>query len=114
MGFPLKSGWIVKVFRERKTVLGTAWYQLNHASLKPEVERFQIARWFGVCSYRKMKLAKGDRIPRKLCPICGHELENIKYVGLGVPCEEFWIKEFEDEYLDGDERPKWIPKPSLR
>jgi hypothetical protein len=45
--------------------------QLNHASVKRGVKRFHVATWWGVCSYRKLKLKKGDRIRRNVCPICG-------------------------------------------
>jgi hypothetical protein len=112
-----KDGYICKVKGARKTVFGTAWYQLNHASIKSDAKHFRIPRWFGVVSYRKLKLAKSDRrIEKRTCPLCGEYLEHIKYVGAGEPyvAGQFWIKEFEDEYLDGDGRPKWIPKPSVR
>ena len=45
------DGYLVKVLGERKTVGGTAWYQLNHASVKVGVERFHVATWWGVVSY---------------------------------------------------------------
>jgi hypothetical protein len=64
-----KDGYIVEVLGKRKSIFGTAWYQLNHASVRRGVKRFHVATWFGTCSYRKMKLKKGDRIPRNTCPI---------------------------------------------
>src|SRR3972149_9721288 len=76
----LKDGWIVKVLGERITVFGTAWYQLNHASVKVGVVRFQVATWFGVCSYRKMKVTPEKR--KEFCPICQHDLIEICYHGL--------------------------------
>jgi hypothetical protein len=65
---------------ERKTVFGTAWYQLNHASIKKNVKRFHVASWFGVCSYRKLKVTIEKR--KDLCPICQHDLGAIRYFGV--------------------------------
>lgn len=45
--------YIVKCFEKRKTVIGTAFYQLNHASLRVGIRRFHVATWFGVCGYPK-------------------------------------------------------------
>jgi len=74
------GGYIVKVGGKRKTVYGTAWYQLNHSTLIKGQERVHVATWFGTCSYSKAKLEKGDR-KKQVCPICGYELEEILYVG---------------------------------
>jgi len=43
-----KDGYIVKVLGKRKTVFGTAWYQLNHASVRVGGKRSSVATWFGV------------------------------------------------------------------
>lgn len=40
-----KDGYIVKVLAKRKSIFGTAWYQLNHASVKRGVKRFHVATW---------------------------------------------------------------------
>lgn len=104
-----KDGYIVKVLAKRESVFGTAWYQLNHASVKRGVNRFHVATWFGTCSYRRLKLKKGDRIRRGVCPICGEELERVRFVGVGVSNSDFWVREFEDDYLDGRGVPRWIP-----
>jgi len=74
-----ENGYVVKVFGERKTIFGTAWYQLNHASYKVGVKRFHIATWFGVVSYRKLKVTVEKR--KRLCPICQDELIRITYSG---------------------------------
>lgn len=73
------DGFYVKVKGKRKTVGGTAWYQLNHASVKRGANRFHVATWFGICSYRKLKLTVEKR--EELCPICQHELVSISYFG---------------------------------
>jgi hypothetical protein len=74
-----KDGYIVKVKGERKTIMGTAWYQLNHSSVKREVARFHVATWFGTCSYRKLKVTIEKR--KEFCPICRSELVPLKYHG---------------------------------
>lgn len=74
-----KDKYYVKVFGKRKTIVGTAWYQLNHASVKKNVKRFHIATWFGNCSYRKLKVTVEMR--KAVCPICLHDLVRIRYFG---------------------------------
>jgi len=75
-----KDGCIVRVLGKRKTVGGTAWYQLNHASVKKGVVRFHVATWFGVCSYRKLKVSA--EYQKNVCPICGHILVRLDYFGV--------------------------------
>jgi len=48
--------YLVKCFEKRKTVIGTAFYQLNHASLRVGIKRFHVVTWFGVCGYSNSKL----------------------------------------------------------
>ena len=74
-----KDGFIVKVLGKRKTVGGTAWYQLNHSSYRVGAKRSNVATWFGCCSYRKLKVTV--EVKRKVCPICQHDLEKLRYVG---------------------------------
>lgn len=74
-----KDGYYVKVFGKRKTIHGTAWYQLNHASVKKGVVRFHVATWFGNCSYRKLKVTVELR--KAFCPICQHDLVKLRYFG---------------------------------
>jgi hypothetical protein len=110
------SGWIVDVKGARKTIHGTAWYQLNHATLVHGAKRSTVTTWFGVCSYVKLRLKKEDRIRRDLCPICLSELQDIVYVGGGVPeglsgFDGHLVREWEEPYLGKDGLPNWIPKP---
>ena len=107
------SGWIVSVKGARKTIHGTAWYQLNHATLVRGAKRSTVTWWFGVCSYTKLKLKKEDRVRRDICPICQHELEEVVYVGNdeNSPVYQWWVKEWEEPYLDKNGSPNWIPKP---
>lgn len=64
---------------KRKTVFGTAWYQLHHSSVKKDVKHFHVATWFGVCSYRKLKVTVEYR--KEVCPICQHDLFDLGYFG---------------------------------
>lgn len=109
------SAYIVKVQAKRKTLHGTAWYQLNHSSIVRGAKRAQVATWFGVCAKNKVHLEKGDRIRKDVCPICQHELIDLMYVGGdGDPHSEWWWKDREEAYLDKDGMPKWIPKSKVR
>lgn len=74
-----KDGWYVKVLGKRKTIFGTAWYQLHHSTYDSSVRNFHIATWFGVCSYRKLKVT--PEVRKELCPICQSELVDIRYTG---------------------------------
>ena len=74
-----KDGYIVKVKEKRKSPVGTAWYQLNHASVKRGVKRFHVATWFGVCSYRKLKVT--PELKKQVCPICQSDLKRLHYSG---------------------------------
>lgn len=107
------SGWIVDVKGKRRTIHGTAWYQLNHCTLVRKKVRAQVTTWFGVCSYHKLKLRKEDRIRRDVCPICQHELEDVSYVGDDnyIVRSAVAFKEWEEPYRDKDGCVKWIPKP---
>lgn len=88
-----KDGCVVRVLGKRKTVGGTAWYQLNHATIKVGSPRFHVATWFGACSYRRLKVTPEKR--RSLCPICGFDLVKLRYNG------NRFVK---DENLIGDRR----------
>jgi len=76
----VEDGYFVKVLGKRKTVFGTAWYQLHHSSIDVTKKRFHVATWFGVCSYRKLKVTVEKR--KELCPICRHDVTDIDYHGI--------------------------------
>jgi hypothetical protein len=101
------SGYIVRVLDERRSIGGTAWYQLNHATVKVDARRFRVATWFGVCSYRKLKVS--PELRRRFCPICLHDLERLLYFG-----SKDWFSgefekknKFEADYCE-DEQPVWF------
>jgi len=76
-----KDGWICKVKAERITIGGSAWYSLEHASVVRGVENFRVVRYFGVASYRKLKIMKDDLPQHYLCGICGEPLYRGRYQG---------------------------------
>ena len=97
-----KDGFIVKIFGRRgkawKTyfmdgekvvvpsdednVLGTLVYQLGHAGLIVDSKRASVVHWFGVCSYRALKVTVERR--KQLCPICEGEFEQIRRLSFDV------------------------------
>ena len=77
-----EDDWIVRVLGKRKTVGGTCWYQLNHCSVRRGSKKSHATTWFGVCSYRKLKLINGDDVGiHSKCPICSSDLERVRYLG---------------------------------
>ncbi|MGA3191148.1 MAG: hypothetical protein ABSD73_01385 [Candidatus Bathyarchaeia archaeon] len=99
-----KDGILVKVHDKRKTLLGTAWYQLNHATIRVGVGRFHVVTWFGSMSYRKFK---GVRLESEdVCPACGEEMGTCAYVGkrhivkdVGHPDYVPWFVDYEFDEL---------------
>lgn len=78
-----KDNWIVKVLEKRKTVGGTCWYQLNHCSIRRGSKKSHATSWFGVVSYRKLRLINGKDIGIKhRCPLCNSELVRVRYLGV--------------------------------
>jgi hypothetical protein len=74
-----ENGWIVRVLGERKTIFGTAWYQLHHSTVDVTKKRFHVATWMGVCSYKKLRVTV--EVKKAVCPICQHELVDGRYFG---------------------------------
>lgn len=74
-----KDKYLVKVFNKRETVFGTAFYQMNHATIKIGIKRFHAVTWFGVCSNRKYKSHKS--LAQVVCPACGDDMVRAVYVG---------------------------------
>ena len=111
----LKDGYYVKVLGKRKTVGGTAWYQLNHSSIDVTKKRFHVATWFGVCSYRKLKITAEYK--KAICPICRHDLVRLDYFGtknfvFNKDSLEFRRESFED--CDEDGRRVWVEREPER
>ena len=82
-----RSGYYVKVFAERKksyyedkdNIFGTAFYQVNHSTIRLGVKRFHTVTWFGVCGNRKFESEKV--VVKTICPLCCDEMKRSVYVG---------------------------------
>lgn len=111
-----RDGFIVKVLGERKTIWGTVYYQLDHLGVTVENSGYHNVTWFGVVSYRALKLDEEDLkevdADHSLCPLCQKELQDLRYLGSDYFrfAKEFWIKEFEEPFLDKDGNPLWAVK----
>jgi len=92
--------------------LGTAWYQLNHATLRIGLKRFQVVTWFGVLGNNRMKSLKAK--PEVLCPACGYDMEKAVHVGKKrIPKEvsdEAYASLFLDDEFDDTGDPNYICK----
>ena len=75
-----KDKCIVKVLDERETLVGTAWYQLNHAGYENKGGRPKIFWYWGTCGTRKAKYKPLPK-PEMVCPEHGTKLKRGKWVG---------------------------------
>jgi hypothetical protein len=105
-----KDRYIVKVLAERKTVFGTAWYQLNHATVRVGLKRFHVVTWFGVCGNRKFKSAKLET--EDVCPACNEQMVKCAYWGkrhiarnVGDADYKAW---FVDDEFDENGEPNYV------
>ena len=73
------TGWIVQNHRIRKTVGGTAYYQLTHAGIRQGIH---AVSWFGILSWKNLK-RDPIRAEPETCPICGNRLRHVIYLGTG-------------------------------
>jgi len=105
------DGWYVKVkgkrrnsyYDDKPNVFGTAFYELNHAGLKvgsdgKPVTRYHVFTWFGVCSYRRLKITVEKF--KDLCPICGGELYKIYNFGSRVIVKDVGASGYVGSFLD--------------
>jgi len=93
-------GWVVKNVGIRKTVSGTALYQLSHAGIH---KKYHTVTWFGALAYNNLKVPPKEEV-EEVCPICGSPLQPLYYFGSKkIPDErgDFWFSP------EG-----WIVKPS--
>lgn len=75
-----KDGYIVSVKERRITTFGTAWYLLNHATIRIGIKRFHTVTWFGSCGNRKFGSKKSE--VEILCPVCKSPM--VKSMHMGV------------------------------
>jgi hypothetical protein len=75
-----RSGWVSKKIgatrEEEGAVFKTAMYQLSHCSTK---KNRHTVTWFGAMAYNKLKVEK-EIVIKKICPLCGSELEALRYL----------------------------------
>ena len=94
---------------ERKTIFGTAWYQLNHSTIRTNVKRPHASTWFGVCSYRKLKVRVEKR--KSLCPVCHEESVKLWYMGrrriVKVKGTPDYVGSFVDDLVESDGSAIW-------
>lgn len=116
-----QDGYIVKVAVDnegrgaagvRRSVLDTAKYQLSHASVRTDCKRPQVVTWFGVCSYRKLRVKYEPK--KAACPICGGKLVRLRYSGNKCFCidrnsVDFVFESVEDLEEDGVEVWEEVP-----
>jgi len=106
-----KDGYLVKVLAERKTIFGTAFYQLNHATVRVGIKRFMVVTWFGNCATRMFKSAE---VKAKIsCPVCKDEMVKSMYMGQRPIVKDIghpkYVAVFPFERLDENGEPYWIP-----
>jgi len=105
------NGYIVKALGERKTIFGTAWYQLNHATLRVGLKRFHVVTWFGVTGYSNFK-GEGAGIGVVPCPACGEEMVRSVHVGKRRIVKDLgdvgYKSVFADEEFDEDGEPNYV------
>ena len=95
-----KDRYIVKVLDERETVFGTAFYHLNHATVRGGLRRFHCVTWFGVCGNRKYSSPKVES--QDLCPVCGDEMVRCAYVGKRVFSRNIGDADYKAWFVDDE------------
>lgn len=95
-----KDAYLVKVHDIRKTVFGTAHYELNHATIRIGIKRFASVTWFGVCSYSKFKSVKLKA--EVLCPACRSEMVRSVYVGKRHIVKDLGDPDYLPVFVDGE------------
>lgn len=76
------DGCIVKVKDARKSLGGSLYYELSHASIRRDVKKHVVLNWFGRWGRNKLVIPKGS-LPQKqyLCKICCEPLYEMRYKG---------------------------------
>jgi hypothetical protein len=97
-----KDGYLVKVLAERKTVFGTAWYQMNHATVRVGLKRFHVVTWFGCCGNRKYSSAKFILKAEDVCPVCGGEMVRCFHAGKRFIAKNVGDVDYEAWFVDDE------------
>jgi hypothetical protein len=106
-----KDGYLVKVMPARKTIFGTAYYQLNHATIRLGIKRFHSLTWFGSCAKHKFKSAE---VKVKIsCPVCEEEMVRSVHMGERHIVKDIghvdYVPVFADERLDENGELNYVP-----
>lgn len=117
-----RSGWVVKIAMDREGNVGkrvsifwTAYYQLEHSTIRTDVEHPHPLTWFGTCSYRRLKV-KVEK-PKSVCPVCGSELVKLIYWGREAIVKDRGASDYKAElFLDlyDSEGVQFVEAPSGR
>jgi hypothetical protein len=106
------NGYIVRVLEERKTVFGSAWYQLNHATVRVGLKRFHVITWFGVCGYNNLKRERVKVETEIPCPACSSEMVRSVHVGKRRIVKDLgdaaYKSVFADEEFDESGKPNYV------
>jgi hypothetical protein len=108
-----QDGFVVRVMDKRISVFWTAAYQLDHSAIRVGAKRANVVRWFGVCSYRKLKVTPLMR-HKLVCPLCGEELGRIiccydRNEAMKCRMVDFGLYRLRvDDFLGADGRPRWF------
>ena len=105
-----RDGYLVKIHDRRKTIFGTAHYQLNHATIRIGIKRFQSVTWFGSASYCKFK---AERLMSKdVCPACDGDMGRVVYVGKRHIVKDVgsaaYVALFVDDEFDASGAPNYV------
>lgn len=110
-----KDHYLVKVFEKRQSVVGTAFYQLNHATIRVGLKRFHTVTHFGVCANSKLKGKKVSAV--HVCPVCnsvGVRSEMVKkaYLGKAFIARDIgdprYVKVFPFDEFDSSGEPNFV------
>jgi len=105
-----EDGYLVKVHGKRKTLVGTAWYLLNHATIRVGLRRFHAVTWFGSTSYCKFKSEKVKT--ENLCAACGGEMARCFHMGKRHIVKDIgsadYVPLFVDDEFDASGRPNYV------
>jgi hypothetical protein len=107
-----KDRYVVKVLHERKTIFGTIWYQLNHATVKVGLRRFHTVTWFGCCGNRKYGSAKFVPKAEDVCPACSNEMVRCFHAGRRRIVKDVgdvaYVACFVDDEFDENGEPNYV------
>jgi len=95
-----RDGYLVKVHDARKTVVGTAHYQLNHATVRLGIRRFHIVTWFGSVSYCKFK-SEPLKV-ESVCPACSEEMVKSFHVGKRHIVKDIGSRDYVPLFVDDE------------